>query len=347
MSSPELFAVLMAGGSGTRFWPASRRALPKQFLPIGSAKPLLRETFERLEGLVAPDHVLVVANQSHARHVRALLPEMPAENLLLEPVGRNTTPCIAWAASVIEARAPASVQIVLPSDHVIRPAARFRELLATAARAAAAEPVLVTLGVRPTFPSTGFGYIERGEAPGAGGLQRVARFVEKPDKARAEEFLASGRFCWNAGIFVWSTAAILAALAEHAPRTLEVARGFVRRGDRRGFAALEAIAIDRSVLERAGNVRVLPLDVEWNDVGSWTALPELQGSGAGGGAELVALESSNCIAWAPAGEVVALLGVHDLVVVHSGKVTLVCPRERAQDVRALVAEMEKRDPRFV
>jgi mannose-1-phosphate guanylyltransferase len=346
MSSPELFAVLMAGGSGTRFWPASRRAKPKQFLPIGTRQPLIRETFERLAGLVEPDHVLVVANQGHGQLVRELLPEVPRTNLLLEPVGRNTAPCIAWAASAIEARAPASVQIVLPSDHVIHPAARFRELLRSAAQAAAAEDVLVTLGVRPTFPATGFGYIERGEPEGAL-LWGVARFVEKPERERAEEFVASGRFLWNAGIFVWSTAAILAALQQFAPRTLQAARGFVQSAGRRGFSALEAISIDKCVLERARNVRVVPVDFEWNDVGSWTALGEPGSVAAGGGAELVALESSNCITWGPPGHVVALLGVRDLVVVHAGKVTLVCPRERAQDVRALVAAMEQRDPRFV
>jgi mannose-1-phosphate guanylyltransferase len=346
MSSPEIFAVLMAGGSGTRFWPASRRAKPKQFLPIGTQQPLIRATLERLKGLVEPDHVLVVANQSHKRLVRELLPEVPETNLLLEPVGRNTAPCIAWAASAIAARAPASVQIVLPSDHLIRPAQDFRAILRQATEAAAAQEVLVTLGVRPTFPATGFGYIERGEALAAG-LHRVARFVEKPELARAEQFVASGHFLWNTGIFVWSTAAILAALHRFAPRTLQATRGFVLSGGRRGFAALESISIDKCVLERADNVRVVPVDFEWSDVGSWSALAELQGQAAAGGAELVALESTDCIAWAPKGEVVALLGVRDLVVVHAGKVTLVCPRARAQEVRALVAEMEQRDPRFV
>jgi mannose-1-phosphate guanylyltransferase len=346
MSSTEVFAVLMAGGSGTRFWPASRRALPKQYLPIGTQKPLIRETFERLAGLVEPAHVLVVASRSHKKLVRALLPELPETNLLLEPVGRNTTPCIAWAASAIEQRAPASVQIVLPSDHVIHPAARFRELLATAVAAAAREELLITLGVQPSEPAMGFGYIECGE-PRAGGLRTVRRFVEKPERARAEEFLRSGNFLWNAGIFVWSTAAILAALQRFAPQTLAGARKLDRAPGRAQFARLESISIDKSVMERASNVCVIPLPLEWNDVGSWNALPESSGPSAAGGGALLALESSNCIAYAPPGEVVALLGVRDLVVVHAGKVTLVCPRERAQDVRALVAAMEQRDKRFV
>ena len=346
MSSPEVFAVLMAGGSGTRFWPASRRALPKQYLPIGTQKPLIRETFERLEGLVDPAHVLVVASRSHSKLVHTLLPEVPESNVLLEPAGRNTTPCIAWAACAIEARAPASVQIVLPSDHVIHPAQQFRELLSSAVRSARNEDVLITLGVRPTEPATGFGYIECGE-PHAGGLQRVLRFVEKPDRARAEQFLASGRFLWNAGIFVWSTRTILAALREFAPQTLAAAARLPRAPRSAVFARFESISIDKSVMERAQNVCVIPMPLQWSDVGSWNALPEARGELAAGGGALLAQESSNCIAYAPPGEVVALLGVHDLVVVHAGKVTLVCPRERAQDVRALVAAMEQRDKRFV
>lgn len=346
MSATELFAVLMAGGSGTRFWPASRRALPKQYLPIGSQAPLIRETFERLAGLVDAEHVLVVASHGHEKLVRQLLPELPEGNVLLEPVGRNTTPCIAWAACAIEQRAPASVQIVLPSDHLIQPAARFRELLAKAAAAAAREELLITLGVQPTEPATGFGYIECGE-PRPDGLCGVRRFVEKPESARAEEFLRSGRFLWNAGIFVWSTSAILGALQRFAPRTLAAARKLGHAPSQAVFAKLESISIDKCVLERAGNVCVLPMPLEWNDVGSWNALPAAQGELAAGGGALLALESANCIAYAPQGELVALLGVRDLVVVHSGKVTLVCPRERAQDVRALVAAMEQRDPRFV
>jgi len=342
MSSPELFAVLMAGGSGTRFWPASRRAKPKQFLRLAGKRSLIQATWDRLAGLVPPENVLVVAGEAHADLVRKHLPRLPSGNLLCEPVGRNTTPCIAWAACEIERRAPRSVQVVLPSDHVIHPPKRFRELLRLSAEAAAAEDVLVTLGVRPSSPATGFGYIEQGEPAGAG-LFRVARFVEKPERKRAEEFLASGRFLWNAGIFVWSTASILKALGEFTPQTLAGARAIVASGVKDSYAALESQPIDRSVLERAHNVRVVPVDFEWSDVGSWEALAEF----GPGRAEVVSVESSNCIAWTEQDEVVALLGVRDLVVVHAGKVTLVCPRERAQDVRALVAAMEQRDKRFV
>ncbi|MBK7645189.1 MAG: mannose-1-phosphate guanylyltransferase [Planctomycetes bacterium] len=292
---------------------------------------------------------LVVANKLHRKLVAKCLPELPAENVLLEPVGRNTAPCIAWAASTIAARAPDSVQIVLPSDHLIRPAQRFRELLCVAIEETLQSDALLTLGVRPTHPATGYGYIELGEClhERAGApVQRVARFVEKPDRARAEQFLASGNFLWNAGIFVWSTRAILGALQRYLPDTLAACAKLGPRPRLSTFARLAADSIDTGVLERAENVRVVPVDFSWSDVGSWTALAELP-DGGGGGAELLALESSGCVTWAPKGELIALLGVHDLVVVHAGKVTLVVPRDRAQDVRKLVAQMEQRDPRFV
>ncbi len=359
MSTSDVFVVLMAGGSGTRFWPASRKALPKQFLPIAGRKAMIRETFDRLRGFVPPERVLVVAGERHAALVRKFLPRLPAENLLCEPAGRNTAPCIAWAACEIERRAARSVQVVLPSDHVIQPARRFREQLAAAAEEAAAGDVLLTLGVKPTHPATGYGYIECGallHERRHAAVHEVARFVEKPDRARAEQFLATGRFLWNAGIFVWSTSSILAALQQCTPATLAGARAIVARRTSAALAelwpTLPAAAIDVAVLEKAHNVRVVPVDFQWNDVGSWTALPEVHardehGHCVAGGAGLVASDAADCIAYGPRGHVIALLGVRDLVVVHAGKVTLVCPRERAQDVRALVAAMEARDAGFV
>lgn len=359
MNTHELYAVVMAGGSGTRFWPASRKALPKQFLPISGSKVMIRDTVDRLKGLVPMERIVVVAGSLHAPLVARFLKRLPPENILSEPVGRNTTPCVAWAAAHIAARAPQSVQIVLPSDHVIRPAAQFRKVLAGAAEEAAASDCLLTLGVRPNHAATGYGYIECGahlhtrpQAP----VHVVTRFVEKPDRARAEQFLRAGNFLWNAGIFVWSTRSIQQALREHAASTYQGIEEIVARGDdatlARIYPTLPAVAIDVAVLEKARSVRVVPISFEWSDVGSWTALPEVHpvqehGHVVAGGAQLVAQDSQHCIAFAPKGHVVALMGVRDLVVVHAGKVTLVVPRERAQDVRALVAAMEARDPRFV
>jgi mannose-1-phosphate guanylyltransferase len=352
----QVFAVIMAGGFGTRFWPASRRALPKQFLPIGGARTLIAETAARLDGLVDAEHTLVVTGRDHVELVRRSLPDLPPENVLAEPVGRNTAPCVAWAAAELERRGDASVQIVLPSDHVIRPADAFRDLLRAACEEAFETHALCTLGVRPTHPATGYGYIESAEELGRRGgfpVRRVARFVEKPDRVRAEEFIASGRFSWNAGIFVWRTDAILGALEQHVPAIVGPVRSIRSAADAaRVYPTLPSAAIDVAVMEKADNVRVLPIDFVWSDVGSWAALPEVtpadaSGNCSSGGARVLAHESSGCVVHGEAGDLVALVGVKDLVVVRAGKAVLVLPRERAQDVKHVVARLEREAPELL
>jgi len=355
---PTLFAVVMAGGSGTRFWPASRQARPKQFLPITGGRPMIAETCARLAGLVPWERVLVVTAESQAALVRAALPELPPANVLAEPAARNTAPCVALAAEEVERRAPGAVQVVLPSDHVIRPLEAFQRTLAAAAEEAAAEGTLVIFGVRPDHPATGYGYIEAGAVLGTRAgipVHAVQRFVEKPERARAETFLAGGKHLWNSGMFVWSTAAIRAALERHAP---EIPRGLARVHAGAALASvyptLPSVAIDVAVLEKAANVRMLPIDYAWSDVGSWAALPELHARDASGnvpvltgGARLVAEDAQGCLAYAEGEEVVALVGVRDLVVVRAGNATLVCPRERAQDVKKIVERLAREAPRFL
>jgi len=358
MPTPDLYAVIMAGGSGTRFWPASRASRPKQFLPIAGAAPMIAETWKRLEGLVRPEHVLVVTAESQAQLVRECLPGLAPENLLAEPLARNTAPCVALAAFEIRRRAPDAVQIVLPADHVIRPAEAFRRTLAAAAREAAASGALLTFGIRPTHPATGYGYVETGEQMHAVDgipVHRVVRFVEKPDRARAEEFLAQGSFLWNSGIFVWSTSAILEAVREHVPAVhagLERVEAGAPLGEE--YARFASEPVDVAILERAANVRTMPIEYEWNDVGSWAALPEVAPAdehgnwpALSGGARLVTVEAEGCVAYAEAGEVLALVGVKDLVVVRAGNATLVCPRDRAQDVKRIVEELRGSAPEFL
>ena len=219
MRDEKLYAVIMAGGSGTRFWPASRRAMPKQFLPIAGGKSMIAETCARLEGLVPMSRTLVVTAGDLADQVRACLPDLPRENLLVEPVARNTAACVALAALEVARRDPDAVQLVLPADHVIEPAEEFRASLRAAADEALREGRLVALGVRPSFAAAGYGYIEVGDSLAEHSGYRaydVTRFVEKPDEARAQQFVASGSFLWNAGIFIWSSAAVLEALRTHA-----------------------------------------------------------------------------------------------------------------------------------
>jgi len=349
MDSPPLHAVIMAGGRGTRFWPASRVSKAKQFLSITGGDSLLAQSRARLEGLVDDQNCWVVTGADQVEQVAQCLPQLPRENILAEPMGRNTAPCCAWAALEIEKRAPDAIQLVLPADHVIEPVESFRQSCRVAARAAEEPDVLVTLGVKPTFPATGYGYIQCGEAvnsPGPNALRRVECFVEKPDEARAKQFLEAGSFLWNAGIFVWSTKSILNAFEEYAP---EILHPLKQAGAQAAYATLPSAPIDIAILEKATSVRVLPIDYSWNDVGSWSALPEIleadeHGHVLGGDAQLVQVDSKNCIAYGENAETIALIGVEDLIVVRSGNATLICPRDRAQDVRKIVDKLKQDQP---
>ncbi len=349
--------VFLAAGRGTRFWPASRHDTAKQFLPVAGTEPLLRRTWNRLDGIVPPERRWVVTGADQVEAARACLPELSAANLLAEPVGRNTAACAAWSALAVRRRAPDAVLALLPSDHVIEPAEAFRAALAAAFDEAHASNALVTLGIRPTRPATGYGYIELGERIAAGTDGRechaVSRFVEKPDAARAREFLASARFLWNAGIFVWRPDAILQAFERYAP---DILGPLVEAGDDAGiariFAELPARSVDVAILERAKNVRVMPFAGRWNDVGSWAALPEViaadeAGNWRSGGARSIAVDATRCVVHAPADELVALLGVGDLIVVRAGDATLICARDRAEQVRAIVERLGVEAPEFL
>ncbi len=358
MSDLPLFAVIMAGGSGTRFWPASRRDRPKQFLPISGTRVMIAETFERLEGLVPPERVLVVTAASQAALVRETLPELAPKNVIAEPEGRNTAACIALAAQEVRRRSEDSIQVVLPADHVIQPPKSFRRTMRAAAEEAEAGDVLEIFGIRPDHPATGYGYIEVGDAIGERDgipVHSVVRFVEKPGVERAERFLESGRFLWNSGMFVWKTSSILEAFDRHLP---EIAAGLRKVEEGAALAevyrTLPAVPVDKGIMEKADNVRVMPIDYRWSDVGSWAALPEVYAADDAGnwpvlldGARLVAEDCEGCVAYAEGEEVVALVGVRDLVVVRSGDATLVCPRDRAQDVKRIVERLQREGPEFL
>lgn len=342
---PALWAVIMAGGSGTRFWPASRRARPKQFLRVVGERSLLQATVDRLAPLVPPERVLVIGAAAHVATVRAQVPEVPAENVLGEPCARGTLPCAAWAAAEVARRDPTATLALLPADHVIAPPEAFRAALARAADAARAEALPVVFGIRPTYPATGFGWIEMGEPLGA--ARRLVRFVEKPDAMRAAEFLASGRFAWNGGVFVWSLATLEALLTRLAPEfRAPFAQGPPTAG---AFAALANQSIDVGIMERVPEARVVEADFTWSDVGSWNSLSEVLeadtlGNCAAGGADLVAVDSAGCVVHGPPGTLTALVGVEDLVIARDGDSVLVARIDRAQDVRKVVAELERRAP---
>jgi mannose-1-phosphate guanylyltransferase len=352
MANAEVWAVLLAGGSGTRFWPASTRAKPKQFLRVAGKRTLIQDTADRLNGLVPPERRIVVTGAEHVVHVRKQLPRIPPENVLAEPLGRNTAPCIAWAALEIARRAPESVQVVLPSDSVIRPASEFRKLVSAAVEEAASSGALVTFGVTPTFAATGYGYVEIGERIALRGkvpVHAVRRFVEKPDRARAEQFLAAGTFLWNSGMFVWTTRAILAALREHAPAVMTPLERCPTPADViAAYPSIPSIAIDVAVMEKARDVRVVPFSISWSDVGAWSALPDViapdaDGNVTGGGVQLVAEDARGNVVHGATGETIALIGVSDLIVVRAGKSLLVCPKDRAQDVKRIADRLARED----
>jgi len=356
METPDLYAIIMAGGSGRRFWPASRRTRPKQLLRISDGLPLLTETWQRLEGLVPPERSLIVTTADLADEVKQLLPEVPAENVLAEPEGRNTGPAVALAAFEVKRRAPSSVQVVMPADHVIRPRDAFHRSLRAAAAEATEVGSLVVFGIRPSHPATGFGYIEAGEmsrevehTP----VYRVRRFVEKPSLRRAQEFLFQGSFFWNAGIFVWHTDAICKAIADFMPQALAgLSESSAPAALADIYATLPAESVDVAIMERAPNVRMLPIDYFWSDIGSWDALASVlpkdeAGNVVSGGTGAVFEDARGCIVHAEPGQMVSLLGVQNVVVVHAGNATLVCARERAQDVRKMVERLAEEGPEFL
>lgn len=349
-----LHTVILAGGSGTRFWPLSRRDRPKQFLDLLGDGSLIRATWERVVELTGPERVYVVTSDLLAAGVREHLPGLPTENLLVEPAPRNTAAAIGLAAAVIGARDPEAILAVLPADHVIRPAERFRATLTEAAALADADDVIVTIGIPPRSPHTGYGYIRRGAAvEGAAGelpVHTVEAFEEKPDAGRAATFVASGQHSWNAGIFVWRAATILSALAQHLPATRDAlgriasAWGSETRAQvlREEYEALERISIDYAVLEKADRVLTIEAPFSWSDVGGWAALHELLSAEADPNGNvsrdgtLTALDARDNLVVGD-GRLVALLGVEGLVVVQTRDATLVCPRDRAEEVKEIVS----------
>ena len=346
-----LHVVVMAGGSGTRFWPKSRRNRPKQLLNLAGDGTMIQQTVARIGNLAAPDHVWIITGADQAAGVRAQLPEVPARNVVAEPCPRDTAPCVGLAAAMIARVDPGAVMAVMPADHIISPSATFQKTLAAAVAVVEDDPTaFVTLGVKPTRAETGYGYVERGESLGSrDGIQvhRVAQFREKPDRATAEKFLADGRFAWNAGIFVWKARAILDALAEHCP-SLSAALGRIAKTlgtpDESAtialeFPRMERVPIDKAVMEKATNVRVLEVTYDWSDVGDWRSLAEvLPADGHGNTIQgpVWAVDSRGSILIADDGHLIATLGIEDLVVIQSGGATLVAKRDQLDRLKGLV-----------
>ena len=353
-------AVILAGGRGTRFWPRSRTRQPKQLLNIVGRETMLEQTVARLSPLFPSSQVWIVTNDEQAAAVRRQSPKIPAAHILAEPVGRNTAAAIGLAAvHLLRETGPHALMAVLPADHFIAQPARYRRIVRAALAVAERPGALVVLGIPPTRPETGYGYIESaGRATRALGQQvfPVRRFTEKPSLARAKKYVASRRYLWNAGMFFWRLSTFLEGLGRHLPGThaallrLADAIGTPRYNAalRRTYPQLENISIDYALLEPASRdprrnpVFALPASVGWSDIGSWAAVYELLARAPGenvSAGRLVALDAAGNFLWSP-GKLIAALGVRDLVVVETPDALLICPRDRAQDVGRIVKWLE-------
>ena len=351
-----LHVMIMAGGGGTRFWPRSRTRRPKQFLTFGGDRTLLQGTLDRIAAQVPADRTWVITGGAHVEEARAQLPELPAGHVVGEPMGRDTAACIGLGAALIADADPAATMVVMPADHVIEPAREFQRAVHAAEQLTNDHPdALLTFGIPPTFPSTGYGYIHRGESIGQRqGITafKVKAFKEKPDADTAERFLQSGEYDWNSGIFVWKAATILAELRRQRPvlyaavERIAEAWPTPKRDEvfRREYEGLEKISIDFAVMERAAKVLAIRAPYQWDDVGSWLALERRNPQDADGNTVQglhTGIETRHCVIVSDADHLIATLGVSNLLIVQDGNATLVADRRDESNVKLIVEKLKK------
>jgi len=348
------FAVIMAGGKGERFWPASRLKQPKHLLPIVGDEPMLAQTVKRLDGFMPPENVFVITNLEQLEATREVCPILPDENVVAEPIGRDTAAAVGLAMLLVRRRDENGVMAMLPADACIKDAEGFQKTLAAAFEAAEASASLVTIGIEPDHPATGYGYIHLGEKvleKAGQDIFRVRQFKEKPDLETARKYVESGDYYWNAGMFIWSAPTIADALAKHTPKLKEgldrIWGAWSEGGELADLLAelypnLEKISIDFAVMEKAENTLTLRARFDWDDVGSWTALERhfpKDDSGNTVSGDAVALDSSGNIVVSGKNHTVALIGVKDLVVARADDATLVCHKSQAQNIKELVRRL--------
>ena len=349
-----LHAVLMVGGAGTRFWPLSRKKTPKYLLPIVGEKSMLVQTVERIEPLIPPERIFCITSQSQAAGIRRALPQLPRQNVIGEPMGRDSAACVALASVIVHNLDPDATMLCMPGDNLIQQAGKFRQVVRTAARVAQSGS-LVTFGIKPAAPETRFGYIQRGGRVQTGKgpkAFKVKRFVEKPDLKTARRMLRTGQYYWNSGNFVWRADVVLGEFARHAPK-LHAAVERVRpalgtrketAAIRREYEKLEKISIDYAVMEKAADVAVVEATFDWDDVGSWTALDRHHRRDKAGNTligKTLLLGGADCLISTDDKHLVATVGMKDVIIVHTKDATLVCPKDRANDVKAVVQEIER------
>ena len=358
-TEPKIAVVIPAGGGGTRLWPRSRQETPKQFLDIVSERTMLQETTDRVRDLVPPERLYVITNARHADAVRGQLPGVPAGNVVGEPQGRDSAPAIGLMAAILEkTQGPGTVMATLPADHVILHESKFRDIL-RAASDVAAEGWLVTLGIPPTGPDTGFGYIQSGdvlrEQTDAGvPIYRVKQFKEKPRREVAEQYLRDGGYYWNAGMFIASVQTLRDLYRTHLP---QMEAGFARIVASLGtdgfeavlrdvFPTLEKISVDYGIAEKADRVAVIPADIGWNDVGSWQRLAEVLSEEGKEDENIVVghhvgVDTKGSLIYSPT-RLIATIGLEDIIVIDTPDATLICPKSRSEDVKKVVEELKAR-----
>jgi mannose-1-phosphate guanylyltransferase len=354
--SDHLYVVIMAGGSGTRFWPLSRQKSPKQLQAIVGETPLIRATVERFDGLVRPDNIYIITGPGQDEPTRRMLPGVKPGNVIAEPEGRDTAAAIALGAALLLKRDPEAMMAVVPADHLIQPRDAFQAAISAAADVAARTDYLVLFGIRPTFPATGLGYIHFGDqleqAAGGRSVRKVRGFTEKPDERTARDYLQSGEYHWNSGIFVWRAARIMREIAALLPGH---GAAFEKIGAALGtpaeakvmaeeYAKLKKISIDYAVLEKASDVAVIEAGYQWDDVGSWLALARHGKKDPAGNVvvgDALAIGSTGCIIHSSGKRLVAALDLTNMLVVDTDDVVLICPKNRDQDIKRLVEELRK------
>lgn len=353
-----LHAVIMAGGAGTRFWPASRADMPKQLLALVGKQTMLRQTVDRLGNLVKPEQTLIVTNERLIPTISKQFPELPATSLVGEPCKRDTAPCIGLAALLVSRNDPNATMAVLPADHVIRNASRFQDAVRQAVGMVARQPdLIVTFGIRPNYPAEIFGYIQRGARidvhDEAGPAFTVKRFREKPNIATATEYLASGDFYWNSGIFIWKAATILDALRKRQPEMVKHLETIVSawgNGDQhetfaREFSLIKGISIDYAVMEHAKNVAVIEAPYDWDDLGSWQSLSRLAGTDRFDNTIVgrhLGMNTAGTIVRTSDDHLVVTVGLKDCLVVHTPDATLVANKHDEEAIREIVKQLEAR-----